>query len=118
MVGSGCRVAGAIDHSILFPGVDLGENSTIRDSIIMPGVKIGKNTTIIRAIIDQNSIVGNSCRICPSSDKKEDILLIKENSVIYDNSIIHTAGIKAASKLQGLLRRELLPKSCEGGRYL
>lgn len=115
MVGSRCRVAGVIDHSILFPGVDLGESSTIRDSIIMPGVKIGKNTTIKKAIIDRNSIVGNNCRICPSSDKKEDILLIKENSVIQDNSIIHTTGIKAAGNLQEFLRRELLQKAAKGG---
>ena len=36
----------------------------------MPGVKIGKNTTIIRAIIDQNSIVGNSCRIALQAIKR------------------------------------------------
>ncbi len=105
MVGGGCLVSGEIDHSILFSGVDLEKSSTIRDSIIMSGVKIGENTSIRKAIIDRNSIVGNNCRICPSSDQEEDILLIKENSVIPDNSIIHTTGIKATGHLQELLRR-------------
>lgn len=106
LVDSGCRIAGEIDHSLLFNGVDVGKGSIIRDSIIMADVRIGTNTTIEKAIIDRNSIVGNNCRICPSSNKGDDLILIKENSIIPHNSIIESTGKKtAAGPLHEFLRR-------------
>ncbi|RJX25598.1 MAG: glucose-1-phosphate adenylyltransferase [Dethiobacter sp.] len=90
MVSDGCLVFGEVNRSVLFPGVYVGENTIIRDSLIMSNVKIGSNVKIIRAIIAENSIVGNGSQICCQDNEAGEIILIKENSTIPDNSIINS----------------------------
>lgn len=56
-VTEGCSVYGTVEHSVLFGGVTVGEESVIRNSVIMPNTKIGKNVVI------ENSVVGSDCVI-------------------------------------------------------
>ncbi len=63
LVNEGCLVYGDVCHSVLFPGVTIGEGSQIRDSIIMPNVKIGENVKIEKAIIGVDTVVENNCEI-------------------------------------------------------
>ena len=47
-----CHVRGRIYNSVLFPGVEIGKNTEVRDAVIFPGVKIGDNARIARCLID------------------------------------------------------------------
>ncbi|HEY3424584.1 MAG TPA: glucose-1-phosphate adenylyltransferase, partial [Negativicutes bacterium] len=38
LVSEGCAVFGEVDHSVLFPGVHIGEGASVKDSVIMPYV--------------------------------------------------------------------------------
>lgn len=63
LVNEGCEVAGRVDHSILFYGVQTEEDSHIIDSVIMPNVKIGRGAIIRRSIIGEGTVVGEGCEI-------------------------------------------------------
>ncbi|ANE45577.1 glucose-1-phosphate adenylyltransferase [Paenibacillus swuensis] len=79
LVNEGCTVYGSIDHSVLFYGVQVGENTEIKDSVIMPNAKIGRNVKITRAIIGEHTVVEDGCVI--GEDGKE-ITLIGNNERI------------------------------------
>ena len=100
LINEGCLVYGEVDHSIVFPGVLIGEGCHIKDSIIMPNVRIGKGTIIEKAIIGEETIIGEYCHIggldgFESPQKLEsgitvigEHLEIAEASKIQKNSVI------------------------------
>lgn len=77
LIVDGCSILGTVNNSILFPGVQVGENSIIEDSVIMSNTKIGNNVVIKKSIIGNdtivrsNSIVGNSKDITVIGDYEE-----------------------------------------------
>lgn len=77
LIVDGCSILGTVNNSILFPGVQVGENSIIEDSVIMSNTKIGTNVFIKKSIIGNgtiiksNSIVGNSTDITVIGDYEE-----------------------------------------------
>ena len=48
---------GSVNHSILFPGVFIGDESLVEDSILFSGVKLGTGVKIRNCIIDKNVLV-------------------------------------------------------------
>jgi glucose-1-phosphate adenylyltransferase len=75
LVNEGCNIYGEVNHSIIFHGVFIGEQSHIRDSVIMPDVYIGKNVIIEKAIVPSGMKVPNGTIIKNESD---DVLLVEE----------------------------------------
>lgn len=75
LISNGCKIEGTVNHSVISPGVVVGEGSDIVDSIILNDVVIGKNCHIERAIIDKetvisdNSIIGTGKDYTPNKDK-------------------------------------------------
>jgi glucose-1-phosphate adenylyltransferase len=63
LVNEGCEVAGRVDHSVLFYGVQVAEESHIIDSVIMPNVKIGRGAVIRRSIVGEGTVIGEGCQI-------------------------------------------------------
>ena len=62
-VTEGCFIDGAIKHSVIFGGVELGEGSVVSDSVIMPGAKIGKNVVIEKAVIGADAVIGDGAKV-------------------------------------------------------
>ncbi len=50
-----CKINGSIENSILYPGVEVGPDSVVKDSIILPFNKIGSGVRIIRTILDERT---------------------------------------------------------------
>jgi glucose-1-phosphate adenylyltransferase len=50
-----CKINGNVENSILYPGVELGEHSVVKDSIILPFNKIGSGVKIIKTILDERT---------------------------------------------------------------
>lgn len=63
LINEGCVIYGEVYHSVIFPGVFIGEGSIIKDSVLMPNVKVGRHVTIEKAIVGVDSIIGNGCQI-------------------------------------------------------
>lgn len=59
IISDRCRIAGTVINSILFPGVVIGENTTVKDSIILPNIITGSNSSIIKTIIDERTDISN-----------------------------------------------------------
>lgn len=63
LISEGCSVFGEVDHSVIFPGVFIGEGAKVTNSIIMPYVHISANAIIDRAIIGKRSVVEECAQV-------------------------------------------------------
>lgn len=101
LISNGCQIDGEIVHSVISPGVKVGEGSVITNSVILNDVKIGKNCHIENTIIDKetvvgdNSIIGSGQDYQPNKDKPKILssglnvigkkLILPENLVVERN---------------------------------
>lgn len=63
MISEGSKIEGTVINSLIFEGVEIGENVIIKDSVIMPNVKIEDNSIINRAIIATGVTIGEGVSI-------------------------------------------------------
>lgn len=63
IAAEGCMIYGSVKNSVIFPGVFIGEGSTIEDSIIMSDTVIGKGSCIKQSIIGANAAVGDNVKM-------------------------------------------------------
>ncbi|MDH3899600.1 MAG: glucose-1-phosphate adenylyltransferase [Gammaproteobacteria bacterium] len=73
IVAGGTVIAGgSVEHSILFPGVHVGDETLVTDAILFDGVKVGNNAELRNCIIDKGVHVpdGESIGIDLDKDRK------------------------------------------------
>jgi len=58
LIANGCRVAGTVRRSVLFPGVTVGRGAEIVESVVMSDVVIEPGARVDRAILDKYVRVG------------------------------------------------------------
>lgn len=63
LVGPGVTVEGAVERSVLSPGVIVEPGAVVRDSIVMNNCRIGRGALLDRAILDKNVTVGAGARV-------------------------------------------------------
>jgi glucose-1-phosphate adenylyltransferase len=63
LIANGCRVAGRVIRSILFPGVVVAPGAVLRDSIVMNDTLVLRGAQLDRAILDKGVVVGEGARI-------------------------------------------------------
>jgi glucose-1-phosphate adenylyltransferase len=68
MVSHGCVIDGAVEHSILSPGVRIGAGAVVRDSIVMFDTTVGDGAVLDRAIVDKDCLIGDGARIGHGTD--------------------------------------------------
>lgn len=109
-LSDGCIINGAVENSIVFPGVVIGEDAFIKDSILLPYVAVGSKSRIIKSVIDEFTDysrsdvlfnIGNSVRIGSEEEalKNNDfpralynsISLVGKNALIPDSVKIGAA---------------------------
>ena len=88
LVNEGCQIYGSVENSVLFQGVVVGENSSLKDSVIMSSTKIGNNVSIERTIIGEESIIEDGCKIGQPGEGQEGITVIGENVVVKSGKTI------------------------------
>jgi glucose-1-phosphate adenylyltransferase len=122
IISDNCKIYGVVMNSIIFPGVEIGENSHINDSIILPNVIIGSNSYITKTIIDERTdtiksdnseittpylSIGNKCRVGTNDSQiknsefpslNDSITLIGKNCRIPDDARIGSACYVASGK--------------------
>jgi glucose-1-phosphate adenylyltransferase len=69
LVANGCRIAGTVERSVLFPGVQVARGAVVRDSIVMHDCVIGENASLERAILDKEAHVGAGTRVGDGEDR-------------------------------------------------
>ena len=63
LVSEGCVALGEVEHSVLFCGASLYENTVVRDSVIFPNAVVGEGSVVHKAIIGENAVIGENVRI-------------------------------------------------------
>lgn len=86
LVAEGGMIFGEVQHSIIFPGVYIGQGALVKDSVIMSDVRIEDNTVIERAIIGENTQIGSSSLI--GGNQGEGIIVVEDNQKLQSNSRI------------------------------
>jgi glucose-1-phosphate adenylyltransferase len=62
-VSPACTIAGAVEDSILSPGVVVEKGASVKNSIIMHDCVIKQGARIERTIIDKDVVIGENCII-------------------------------------------------------
>jgi glucose-1-phosphate adenylyltransferase len=63
LIANGCRIAGTVEHSVLFPGVSVAKGAVVRDSIVMHDTIVSTGATLDRVIVDKEVRVGRGARL-------------------------------------------------------
>jgi glucose-1-phosphate adenylyltransferase len=63
LIANGCRVAGRVERSVLFPGVTVAPGAVVQDSIVMNDTVVGRGASLDRAILDKDVAIGEGARI-------------------------------------------------------
>jgi len=63
IVADGCIVKGEVSGSILFPGVTIEKDASVRDSIVFSYSRIGSRARVTRAILDKFVVIGNGAMV-------------------------------------------------------
>lgn len=85
IINEGSEINGKIHHSVIFQGVVVGKNSTIKDSVIMPDVLIGENVFVEKVVIPSGMNIPSGTVI---KNEQKDILLVDESQLMdYSNTI-------------------------------
>jgi glucose-1-phosphate adenylyltransferase len=50
-----CKIYGSVENSILYPGVEVGPDSLVKDSIVLPFNKIGSGVRMVKTILDERT---------------------------------------------------------------
>ncbi|MGI9145162.1 MAG: glucose-1-phosphate adenylyltransferase [Chloroflexota bacterium] len=68
LVSHGSIINGAVEHSVLSPGVFVAEGAVVRDSVLFPDCIVGPGSIVDRAILDKNVVVGAGVRLGQGQD--------------------------------------------------
>ncbi|WP_313339053.1 glucose-1-phosphate adenylyltransferase [Sedimentibacter sp.] len=82
IVSEGAVIFGAVENSIIFSGVKIGENAVVKDSVIMADVEIKEDSIINNSIIDEMVVIGPGLKIGTPKDLNLGITVIPRESVI------------------------------------
>ncbi|MDZ7269822.1 MAG: glucose-1-phosphate adenylyltransferase [candidate division KSB1 bacterium] len=63
LIYSGCRIHGTVKNSILFPGVEIGENVLVEDSILMFDTRVAAGCRLHKVIADSEACLAAECEI-------------------------------------------------------
>lgn len=120
IISDNCKIHGKVLNSIIYPGVEIGENAFVQESIILPNTIIGPGAIITKTIIDERTDIytetghngnylniGRQCTVGTSdgqmknnefSSLNSSLTLIGKNCRIPDNSRIGGACYIASGK--------------------
>jgi len=91
IISEGCEIYGTVEHSIIFPGVMVGEGAYIKDSIIMADSVIRENTSVHYSIIDESVIIGSGAKIggARPESESEGLAVIAKDVKISDGATVN-----------------------------
>lgn len=68
IVADGCTVEGNATHSILFRGVKVAKNASIKDSLLMQDCHIGEGAELEYVILDKDVVVRPGKKLCGTAE--------------------------------------------------
>jgi glucose-1-phosphate adenylyltransferase len=95
LIANGCRVAGRVRNSVLFPGVTVQPGAEIVDSVVMQDSLVARSARVQRAILDKFVRVGEGAAVGagePSRDPEYawlgGLTLVGKDAVIPEQAVV------------------------------
>ena len=88
IISEGCEIYGAVEHSIIFPGVTVREGALVKDSIIMANSMINAGAEVRYSIIDEGVTVGWGAKIGEDREKASGIAVLAKDITIGGGVVI------------------------------
>ena len=95
LVANGCRIAGRVRNSVLFPGVTVQAGAEVVDSVVMQDVLVSVSARIQRAIVDKfvrvdpGVLLGSGERsLDPELAWLDGLTLVGKDAVIPEGSVV------------------------------
>lgn len=89
LISPGCDISGAVERSVLAPGVVVEEGAVVRNAIVLPDTVIKAGAEVQFAIIDRHVVIGGGAVIGEPLDvddpSSEDLVLIGQYARIHGN---------------------------------
>lgn len=82
IIGEGAVILGSVVNSVIFPGVRIQDNSTVRDSIVMSEVIVEENAAVEYSIIDEKVTIGPYTKVGHAKDEEGTITVIPRAQVL------------------------------------
>ena len=70
LISHGSIINGTVEHSVLSPGVFVGEGALVRDSILFTDCIVGPGSVVDRAILDKSVVVGADVHLGNGTDTR------------------------------------------------
>ncbi|MBV9174233.1 MAG: glucose-1-phosphate adenylyltransferase [Chloroflexi bacterium] len=70
LISHGSIINGTVEHSVLSPGVFVGEGALVRDSILFTDCIVGPGSVVDRAILDKSVVVGANVHLGNGTDTR------------------------------------------------
>ncbi len=90
MVCEGCDIRGTVLHSVISPGVFVGENAVVEDSVVMSGAVIKDGARLYRAIVASDVIIEEGAKVGDKEQdgEKEEITVVAKGITIGKEKIV------------------------------
>ncbi|MBN1977176.1 MAG: glucose-1-phosphate adenylyltransferase [Anaerolineae bacterium] len=123
LVTDGCVIAGAVENSVLSPGVIVREGAVVRHSILMTDAVVEKNAAVDYAILDKRVRVGAGARVGsgnerdpdPTADLKRGLTVVGKNTVVPPRARIGRNCVVAADVKADEWKDDRLPSGTTFG---
>ena len=97
LIANGCRIAGRVRRSVLFPGVQVMPGARVVDSVVMNDVVIEPEAQVHRAILDKYARIGRGARVGvggplhrPELEWLEGLTLVGKDAAVAEGATVGT----------------------------
>ena len=97
LIANGCRIAGRVSRSVLFPGVQVMPGARVVDSVVMNDVVIEPEAQVHRAILDKYARIGRGARVGvggplhrPELEWLEGLTLVGKDAAVAEGATVGT----------------------------
>ncbi len=114
MVYNGCVIEGRVEHSIIFPGVQVRPGAVVRDSVLFFNNLVGEGARLNKVVSDVNTVFGPEVRIgtrAPAAGQQVTV-------VGWNNHIPDRTEIGAGCTLYPHLDQERIPRLIAPGEVV
>ncbi|MDU2063981.1 MAG: glucose-1-phosphate adenylyltransferase [Sporomusaceae bacterium] len=86
LISEGSQIFGEVEHSVIFPGVVVGEGAKIIDSVIMPYAVIEPGAVVTKAIVCRKATIEEGCQVGDTEveNDKRNVTVVVENARVRD----------------------------------
>lgn len=98
LISNGCWVEGAVERSILSPGVRVAEGAIVRDSVVLADTVIEAGAIVDRCVVDKRVVIGAGAHVGDGDDNTANkvmpevlntgLTMVGEKSVIPEGLVI------------------------------